>query len=126
MKIPSGLRRTGAVAAAVAVALTAAGCATGQSQRGLVIGKSTTTTEALPRPRRPDAHGPDDPPADRLARRLLRADRVRGLPEDRRRAGRRERPRRQEDERQVLRRKLPARLVRHERRRGTGLLAGPP
>ena len=50
MKIPSGLRRTGAVAAAVAVALTAAGCATGQSQRGLVIGKSTTTTEALPGP----------------------------------------------------------------------------
>src|SRR5256885_11718409 len=43
--------------------------------------------QQLSGPRRAEADGPDGPPADGSARRLLRADRVRGLPEDRRRTG---------------------------------------
>src|SRR5437660_8545901 len=50
MSIPHVLRRTAAVGIA-ATMLAGAGCAVGgRSQRGLVIGKSTSTTEALPGP----------------------------------------------------------------------------
>jgi LCP family protein required for cell wall assembly len=51
MHSSSGFRRTGVLGVAVAVALTTAACSGGsKSQKGLVIGKSTTTTDALPGP----------------------------------------------------------------------------
>ena len=51
MRYPSTLRRTGLVGVAVVMTLVTAACGSGgQSQRGLVIGKSTTTTAALPGP----------------------------------------------------------------------------
>jgi polyisoprenyl-teichoic acid--peptidoglycan teichoic acid transferase len=50
MSNPSGFRRTGVLGIAVAVTLSGVACSTGRSQRGLVIGKSTTTTQALPGP----------------------------------------------------------------------------
>ena len=51
MHTPATFRRTGVLGIALAVALTSAACGSGsKSQKGLVIGKSTTTTEALPGP----------------------------------------------------------------------------
>lgn len=51
MHNPSAFRRTGAVALAVAVTLITAACGGGErSQRGLVIGKATSTSTALPAP----------------------------------------------------------------------------
>src|SRR5688500_2070467 len=47
----SAFRRTGAVGLAVAVTLISAACSGGdKSQRGLVIGKATSTSTALPAP----------------------------------------------------------------------------
>ncbi|HET9770050.1 MAG TPA: LCP family protein [Acidimicrobiia bacterium] len=51
MHNPSTFRRTGAVALAAAVALLSAACSRGdRSERGLVIGKVTSTSTALPAP----------------------------------------------------------------------------
>jgi LCP family protein required for cell wall assembly len=51
MHNPSAFRRTGAVGLAVAVTLITAACGGGdRSQRGLVIGKATSTSTALPGP----------------------------------------------------------------------------
>jgi LCP family protein required for cell wall assembly len=47
---PSAFRRTGAVALAVAVTLISAACSGDRSERGLVIGKVTSTSTALPAP----------------------------------------------------------------------------
>src|SRR2546429_9410410 len=50
MSTPLALRRAAAVGVAATMLATAACAAGDRSQRGLVIGKSTTTTEALPGP----------------------------------------------------------------------------
>jgi LCP family protein required for cell wall assembly len=46
----SALRRTGVAGIAVAVALVTAGCSGSRSERGIVVGKSSSTTTALPGP----------------------------------------------------------------------------
>jgi LCP family protein required for cell wall assembly len=48
--IPSAFRRTGAVGLAVAVTLISGACSGDRSERGLVIGKVTSTSTALPAP----------------------------------------------------------------------------
>src|SRR5437867_5427949 len=46
----SAFQRTGVAGIAVAVALVTAGCSGSRTERGLIVGKSTSTTTALPGP----------------------------------------------------------------------------
>jgi LCP family protein required for cell wall assembly len=50
MRNRSAFRRTGVAGIAVAVAIVTAGCSGSRTERGLVIGKSSSTTTALPGP----------------------------------------------------------------------------